>query len=651
MSLLYEIKPGRKKEVFIPKNHTYNIKRFISEKQDDLLTKIEALRKVLINAKPGTGKTTFIFDLAVKMAKANRRLVFVTPRLILQDQFAADLLSKKKLKVNKLINGESKNYNLESDDYIIVSTDKSFHKIYQHLTPNDIVVVDEAHTIMDYMYDSVKTINSFNIKFLYALYSLNSSLILMTGTVYSGLTYFLNLHRINFKDSKKESNVILNYSKYPIDIITLGEGYAKYCIKKYDPSSLNVIYIKNKNKCEDLKIKLLQLGYNAIALTSEHKETEKYIKLAKTSLIDTLTQFLICTNLLEVGVNINNNNIGEILMINTYDPKEVIQFTARFRNKEIKDITIVNEVLEAIEDPENYRDYYRDERNYYRQCFEGLIGTIEDFYDRTRLSFDETFLADDVGTQSKMIKDVLSRYLVQEAYYIYKINQSYTTQEEFSVILKHHGLEVSKSNDYIPSKHPLASHKYLNAEKKKMRVEYTNLFMAHPNKFETEFAIYATNTIDFSINNKYYDVKDFFNVDLTLNDNPVFRNNFIEPICRHEVLLPYLEYINTLHDCKTTLLFIRNNEPNKRKNTLNILEYFNLINQYCDLSNVNKDDKLIIKKGITVPNNKDLCRLKEITNLLISHLKRNYLIKPKEVVEYINRNDIKYSTESNTISK
>ena len=69
------------------------------------------------------------------------------------------------------------------------------------------------------------------------------------------------------------------------------------------------------------------------------------------------------------------------------------------------------------------------------------------------------------------------------------------------------------------------------------------------------------------------------------------------------------------------------------------------------MSNVNKDDKLIIKKGITVPNNKDLCRLKEITNLLISHLKRNYLIKPKEVVEYINRNDIKYSTESNTISK
>jgi hypothetical protein len=54
-------------------------------------------------------------------------------------------------------------------------------------------------------------------------------------------------------------------------------------------------------------------------------------------------QFLICTNVISTGTNVENANIGMALMIGEYNPDEIKQFSKRFRDKlDIKVDLVIN---------------------------------------------------------------------------------------------------------------------------------------------------------------------------------------------------------------------------------------------------------------------------------------------------------------------
>jgi len=72
-----------------------------------------------------------------------------------------------------------------------------------------------------------------------------------------------------------------------------------------------------------------------------------YLNIAKNSTIPEDIQFIITTNVISVGTNIFNTNIGGIAMINEYDPIEIKQFSKRFRKMKNLKIDIANKFSKA----------------------------------------------------------------------------------------------------------------------------------------------------------------------------------------------------------------------------------------------------------------------------------------------------------------
>lgn len=126
-----------------------HINKYISEISKEITSIIEEERKILLNASPGSGKTTFFANLCIKHLQEKRpgRIIFCSPFLIIQSQFKTTI-EKKGLKVDLELNHTNKRKHINSKDRIITSTFKSLRKINSDLRKDDLIIIDEAHSLL-----------------------------------------------------------------------------------------------------------------------------------------------------------------------------------------------------------------------------------------------------------------------------------------------------------------------------------------------------------------------------------------------------------------------------------------------------------------------------------------------------------------------
>tara|TARA_R110000744_G_scaffold311116_3_gene418708 strand:+ start:3205 stop:5454 length:2250 start_codon:yes stop_codon:yes gene_type:complete len=347
--------------------------QFLSKHKVEILKLIEKEKRICINSNPGSGKTRLIIEMCKDLIKSgnSNRIVFCAPFIIIQNQFESEL-TKDKIKIDLSLNHLSPRKKLISSDRIITSTLQSFKKISEELTENDIVVIDEAH-ILATSFGVKPTEKEFYDQEILSYLNTDAKLVLLSGTPNNFINKLFEATTLNVINKNEIQSVVsLSHSNY--SPTKIARTFAKQCIKQHGINKLNIIYIKDRRQCELIKDELVTSGYTTAIINTSYKKSEVYEDLKNNMKIPIDTQFLICTNLISTGTNIINENVGMALMINETSPKEIKQFSKRFRRQLDIDILIVitpsikkrvftksntdKEVLEAKKSLENYFSYY-----------------------------------------------------------------------------------------------------------------------------------------------------------------------------------------------------------------------------------------------------------------------------------------------------
>lgn len=566
---------------------TIEIEQYISDKEEEIKDFINYRRKVLINSSPGSGKTTFIANLCISQVQNEipGRIIFCSPFLIIQSQFKT-ALKEAGVAVDFELNGNSRRKHLVPSDKIITSTYHSFHKISDSLVPEDLVVVDEAHSLLfTYNKGSKRT---FFTKTVNALYSTRAKIVLMTGTPYSGITSILELSELKIIKNNVQSRINVQYVKEK-DTATAMD-FAKYCLKIYGPRKLNIIYYKNTSRCERIRDVIERnLGVRCHVLTADKKDSDLYQELELNSLIPEDITFLITTNVISTGANILNDNIGRALMLNEFNPTEIKQFSKRFRKKMDIEVDVINPIrrLQDINHSEARKTLIL-EREQQRRFFKETLLEIEKNHllFRENLEFDEPYFPDThVGSPNHVISLFIKRMVIQEAFYAEKIADTYNTADELKEALCRYSDVMSIVVDFYASSYTSRDHGEETLELlEKLRFQFIII------DFITDQQSYLKSLYAFfkrkNNRRKIMDIERYLAGDIEINEiKPqdidkekikVFETtNFIQ-----QIFMPLIKVDEFFKDRGKALHFIMNEAENKRSPFLIALYVNDLIKGY-----------------------------------------------------------------------
>ena len=200
--------------------------------------------------------------------------------------------------------------------------------------------MDESHTLA-YSYATGENRAYYDQTIEY-LYNSNANIVLLSGTPNQEINDLLELTSVEVTKIGHPKSEVSIYHSYasPVQIAL---AFAKEALQEHGDDSLNIIYIKDRNACEQIREALEDEGYNSKVITSYHKKQDHYKQLVEYSKVGKGIQFLICTNVISTGTNVENANIGMALMIGEYNPDEIKQFSKRFRDKlDIKVDLVIN---------------------------------------------------------------------------------------------------------------------------------------------------------------------------------------------------------------------------------------------------------------------------------------------------------------------
>ncbi len=483
----------------------FQIKKHLTEKKTEILDFIDNYHRVLLQANPASGKTYFFKELArdIKNNKRSGRLIFCSPFLIISDQFE-QALKDHGVNVDFKLWGEAKRKKLEPTDKIITSTFQSFHHIINELNEDDIVVVDETHALF-YNYTKRKEKRQYYSRVVQNLYHVKAKIVLMSGTPNLALIPMLNL--VHLKVSKvKEVKAIINieFTNYkPVDI---AKAYARDAITKHGSSSLNIIYIKSIDYCIKIATMLESQGFTAEVITSKNKKSDTYNSIVRQSVVPKGIQFLVTTNVISTGANINNTNIGGALMINEFSPLEIKQFSKRFRKKLDIEVTVVNLVF--IPQKKNLkmtqgmiqgqRKYLLDQLNHFKAV---ETDPQYNYSYKDNEGKDERF-----GTPRHMTNTFLERWLIQESFYIDDaINLNEKSTLLAAALNKYDDISAIASFDYVKAKKMSKKvHQFENEDKLEKTIQAkTKVIIEHFHQNSNEYLSALLNNENIDIVVKY----------------------------------------------------------------------------------------------------------------------------------------------------
>jgi len=625
-------------------SHTLNIYQYISEKEEEIIEFINNGRRVLLNANPGSGKTFFVARLCINHLKNTKegRIIFCSPYLIIQDQFRREL-AKNDVEVNLELNSKSPRKHLISTDKVITSTYKSLYLISNDLKTDDLLIVDEAHSLLNtYGYGANKEFFSSTIKILYHT---PAKIALMTGTPYSGITKILNLSELKIIKNDIQAKINIQYSNEKNTALAL--AFAEDCLIQFGSNSLNVIYIKDREGCERIKAVLEDnLQCKAFVLTASDKETDVYKDLSKVSLIQNDINFLITTNVISTGANILNENIGKALMLNEHNPTEIKQFSKRFRNKMDIEIDIINKYYSIDElTPNEKRENLNLERVRQRMFYLVCLTEIEKNYSRhyEYLNFDHSFYPDiQLGSPLTLINNILERMVIQEAYYENKIAETYNSPDELKAALNNFNDVISVAIDnysHTFSSEDIGEEDFENLKETKFQLLSIEFFL-NTDQFLRAASIYFLIKND---NHNKYKLRIYLHPVLNTNNildqeldklkyNIFSKTNFIDLI-----LIPFIEVDSFIKNTKKSIYLIKTVKPNKRKFFLLSVYINKFLNDYLTFTFYNYPQRP--PEIVVSPNTNQVTMTQNLEVLFTIRLIKtvyNYLVRK----EYVNYQDL-----------
>lgn len=632
------------KQFLQPLREEIEIKKYLSEASDEINSFIFKQRRILLNANPGSGKTFFVAGLCINHLKNKKegRIIFCSPFLIIQDQFKRELV-KNNVEVNLELNSQSPRKHLIPTDKVITTTYKSLHLISNDLKSDDLLIVDEAHSLLNtYGYGAYKEFYSTTIKILYHT---PAKITLMTGTPYSGITKILNLSELKIIKNDIQAKINIQYSNEKNTALAL--AFAQDCLIQFGTQSLNIIYIKDREGCERIKSVIEDnLHCKAFVLTASDKETVVYKDLSTVSLIPKDINFLITTNVISTGANILNNNVGKALMLNEHNPTEIKQFSKRFRNKMDIEIDVINKFYSITEQtPEEKRTTLLEERVRQRMFYSVCLKDIENNYSRhlDYLKFDPSFFPDiQLGSPQNLIDEILERMVIQESYYVNKIAETFNSPDELKAALNNFNDVISVAVDHYShtfTSKDIGEEDFENLKEIKFQLLTIEFFLNTDQFLKAAYIYIRNNNI---IDKRYklsiylhsnHNIKSISDDALDEFKNNIFsKTNFIDLI-----LIPFIDADQFIKNRTKSIYLIKTVKPNKRKFYLLAVYINEFLNDYLSFTFYNypqRPPEIIISPGTNqVIMNQNLEVLFTIKLIKTVY---NYLIRK----EYVNYDDL-----------
>jgi hypothetical protein len=553
------------------------IDQYLSDKKGEIFNFINKHRRVLLAANPATGKTTLFADLYVSHIKNKKkgRIIFCCPYLIIQSQFK-ERIESEGIEIDFELNHKAVRKKLKDFDKIITSTFNSFKHIAKQLTEDDTIIIDEAHTILKTYKDYKNNSLTYFTDFTQCLYRTNSKLILMTGTPNSALNALFNVSELKIIRKEKHAKINVQYTneRHP----NLALEFAKNAMQEFDENCLNIIFVKNKSKCHQIKQLLIQhLGVEVVVMTSDEKDSDDYMSLVKESIIPNQYQFLVTTNVISTGTNILNKKVGRALMLDERDPVEIKQFCKRFRNKPDIHVQVLNPSYSEPEiDLKIEREYWTYQRDELRATYKVLLSQLNEIEEKQldyALSKKLKFNNID-SSPYQMINLCLEQFLIQEVYFNTQITETYNSEIELVEALNDFDDILSvkvEAYSSVSTEQDIGDKEALKEYKKRLKEHFED-FQAKPEQY-----LNAAHNFLISVNDRYLmwklvnTVK--INSDIKILDNSIPKKvssyYFID-----NLLKPFLDYYEHFKDSEKTIHFLKTHPPNKRS-TLSVSLFFN----------------------------------------------------------------------------
>ncbi|WP_029034073.1 DEAD/DEAH box helicase family protein [Salinimicrobium terrae] len=564
------------------------IKQYISEEKENILSFIDLSRRVLLNASPGSGKTKFFADLCISQVqnKKEGRIIYCSPFLIIQNQFKNELL-KKGIAIDLELNHQSRRKSLNSEDQIVTSTYHSLKLIGDGLTSKDIIILDEAHSLL-YNYKK-EYVRQFFFSTFQVLIKTSAKIVAMSGTPYEAIKYILGLNELKIIKRNKKAQINIQYSKD--SAANHVKRFAEECLERFPQDHLNIIYIKNKKECEKFK-HLIESNFNckAFVLTASRKDSEIYESLVIDSNIPSGIQFLITTNVISTGANVLNEKIGKALMLHEHNPVEIKQFSKRFRKKMDIEVDVVNRQYQKAEfSVKAKREEINLERNHQRLYFNMVLPYLIDSHNRFEYLFAQKssfYYKDSDGSPSHLLDSLIKKMVIQEAYFIEELNQTYNDPDELEIALQEFD-DVFPV--HIPNKYDFEFSGSLDEEREiefllKMKFEEV---IDHSIQ---NYKILLFNLFAYSERNTYIQTKIKTLLKGEFNANSVPKE--IAP--KYGILFKETDFIDSIfkdliqinsevRNVAKSLYFLKTTAKNKRKSTLISFHVNELLHQYFEI--------------------------------------------------------------------
>ena len=295
------------------------IDQWLGEQKNKLVSIFKANSRIAINAPTSSGKTSFI----IHYAKENKlQTVITVPKKIQAKQLAKEyqitLLegNYSQTKVTKA---------LQSD--VVVCTYDTLHHLsdIQHRT----LIVDESHNLVGAFNYRAKTLRK-----VVAQMDKANKVILLSGTQNELMCKELDYH---FIEVTRKKNPTINIHKInPTG--TLFESTLSELSNLNYLDKIHFCFINDTAQLHDIKKTLIQngtLSESEIDIISrstiDKDECKTYSDIVKNQKISDGVKLVLCTCLIEEGINIKNKNIGSIYMVGVKDVDTIRQFIARFR--------------------------------------------------------------------------------------------------------------------------------------------------------------------------------------------------------------------------------------------------------------------------------------------------------------------------------
>lgn len=315
---------------------TYSVDTYTGEKQKALFADFERLQKILLDVPTGAGKTTISLLYASYFVNSNTKgnVYVIVPTVKLGEQLAQKYDKRFVYEsVQDFTKGlpedasqTEKLRRQNQNERIVFCTYDSLRKLQPN--ENDLLIIDEAHNIVNQ--------STFrDLRYLYAATKTAKKVICLTATannVFAKNEGF-DIIKVTVKNRNQITFVphILSGTS-PTKAIT-----AKLLSTDFEDDKTHFVFINSKKDLQAIRTVLTQSGILTIEqialLTSERKnEDATFQDITQHSQIKKGIKLVLTTCIICEGINIENLNVGSVLIGGIRCTDSIIQFSGRFRN-------------------------------------------------------------------------------------------------------------------------------------------------------------------------------------------------------------------------------------------------------------------------------------------------------------------------------